>query len=49
MVNASFDGSSCVTTPPLVSGQTSTVQFPVRGNYKLVCLVHENMAGVVPC
>jgi plastocyanin len=45
--NASFDGSSCVTTPPLVSGQTFTVQFPVRGNYKLVCLVHENMTGVV--
>jgi plastocyanin len=45
--NASFDGSSCVTTPPLVSGQTFTVQFPVRGNYKLVCLVHENMTGLV--
>lgn len=45
--NASFDGSSCVTTPPLVRGQTFTVQFPVRGNYKLVCLVHENMTGVV--
>ena len=45
--NASFDGSSCVTTPPLVNGQTFTVQFPLRGNYKLVCLVHENMTGTV--
>jgi plastocyanin len=45
--NASFDGSSCVTTPPLVIGSTFTVQFPVTGNYKLVCLVHENMTGVV--
>jgi plastocyanin len=45
--NASFDGSSCVTTPPLVKGETFTVEFPLRGNYKLVCLVHENMTGVV--
>jgi plastocyanin len=45
--NASFDGSSCVTTPPLVKGQTFTVQFPVKGNYKLVCLVHETMTGTV--
>ena len=45
--SASFDGSTCVTTPPLVKGQAFTVQFPLRGNYKLVCLVHENMTGVV--
>jgi len=45
--NASFDGSSCVTTPPPVTGQTFTMQFPMRGNYKLGCLVHENMTGVV--
>jgi plastocyanin len=45
--NASFDGSTCVTTPPLVTGSTFTVQFPATGNYKLVCLVHENMTGVV--
>jgi plastocyanin len=45
--NASFDGSTCVTTPPLVKGQTFTVEFPLRGNYKVVCLVHENMTGVV--
>jgi plastocyanin len=44
---ATFDGSTCVTTPPLVKGQTFTVQFPKVGNYKLVCLVHENMTGAV--
>jgi plastocyanin len=45
--NASFDGSTCVTTPPLTTGAKFTVAFPVAGNYKLVCLVHENMTGVV--
>ena len=44
---ASFDGSTCVTTPPIVSGQTFTVTFPEVGNFKLVCLVHEDMTGVV--
>jgi plastocyanin len=42
---AIFDGSTCVTTPPLVKGQTFTVNFPTTGNFKLVCLVHENMTG----
>jgi len=36
-----------VTTPPLVKGQTFTVNFPTAGNFKLVCLVHQNMTGVV--
>jgi len=45
--NSSFDGSSCVTTPPLVKGDSFTVEFPLRGNYKLVCLVHQNMTGLV--
>jgi plastocyanin len=44
---ASFDGSTCVTTPPLASGQTFTVAFPAAGNFKLVCLVHENMTAMV--
>jgi plastocyanin len=44
---ATFDGSTCVTTPPLTKGQTFTVTFPVAGNFKLVCLVHSNMTGVV--
>jgi plastocyanin len=44
---ASFDGSTCVTAPPLVTGQAFNVVFPTPGNYKLVCLVHEDMTGVV--
>src|SRR5438445_8332639 len=42
---ATFDGSTCVTTPPMVTGQTFTVIFPTAGNFKLTCLVHENMTG----
>ena len=42
---ATYDGSACVTTPPMVRGQTFTVIFPATGNFKLVCLVHENMDG----
>jgi plastocyanin len=42
-----FDGSTCLTTPPLAKGDTFRVTFPNAGNYKLVCLVHENMTGVV--
>jgi plastocyanin len=42
-----FDGSTCVSTPPLVEGATFTVRFPVPGNFKLVCLVHPDMTGVV--
>jgi plastocyanin len=44
---SSFDGSACVSTPPMVNGQTFNVVFPTAGNYKLVCLVHENMTGTV--
>lgn len=44
---ATYDGSTCVTTPPLISGQTFTVNFPVAGNFKLACLVHENMTGAI--
>ena len=42
-----FDGSTCVSTPPLVEGATFMVRFPSSGNYKLVCLVHPDMTGVV--
>jgi plastocyanin len=45
--SATVDGSTCVTTTPSVSGQTFTVTFPVAGNFKIVCLVHANMTGVV--
>lgn len=45
---ASFDGSTCVTTPPTVKGQPNfTVSFPAAGNYKVQCLVHNTMNGVV--
>ncbi len=44
---SSFDGSTCVTSSELVSGQTYTVNFPTAGNFKLVCLVHVDMTGVV--
>jgi plastocyanin len=44
---ATFDGTSCVTTVPLTKGQQFSVTFPKAGNYKLVCLVHENMTGVI--
>jgi plastocyanin len=44
---ATFDGSTCVSTPPLAKGQTFTVHFPKAGNYKLVCLVHNTMNGTI--
>jgi plastocyanin len=44
---ATFDGSTCVTTPPMIKGQTFTVIFPAAGNFKLVCLVHDNMDGTI--
>jgi plastocyanin len=42
-----YDGSTCISTPPLVTGATFTVFFTATGNFKVVCLVHENMTGVV--
>jgi plastocyanin len=45
--SATFDGSTCVTAPPLVPGQAFTVHFPKAGNYKLVCLVHNTMNGTI--
>jgi plastocyanin len=44
---ASFDGSACITTPPLTKGATFTVTFPNAGNYKLVCLVHASMTATI--
>jgi plastocyanin len=42
-----FNGSTCVTSPELVNGQTYTVRFPTAGNFKLVCLIHPSMTGTV--
>jgi plastocyanin len=45
---ASFDGSTCVSTPPSVIGSPAiTVTFPTAGNYRLQCLVHNTMNGTV--
>lgn len=44
---ATFDGTIEVTTPPLARPASYTVNFPNTGNFKLVCLVHERMTGVV--
>jgi len=45
--NSPFDGTACVSTPPMVNGQTFTVIFTATGNFKLSCLFHENMQGTV--
>jgi plastocyanin len=42
-----FDGSSCVSSAPLVLGQTYQVIFPKAGNYEIVCLVHGQMFGTI--
>jgi plastocyanin len=46
---SSFDGSTCVTSgdDSFVDGATYAVTFPTAGNFKLVCLVHNNMTGAV--
>jgi plastocyanin len=44
---ATFDGSTCVSAPPSVTAGTFSVLFPTAGNYKLVCLVHEDMTGTI--
>jgi len=43
----SFTGANCVSAPPLDIGQSFTVKFPVTGNFKLICLVHPHMTGVI--
>jgi plastocyanin len=56
---ATFDGSTTVSSPggfadlgnqvppAFVKGDTFIVNFPTPGNYKQVCLFHQNMTGVV--
>ncbi len=39
--------STCINSGVLTSGQTYTVLFPAAGNYKLVCLVHNNMTATI--
>lgn len=45
--SGSFNGTTCISTPALAKGQSFTITFPTAGNFKLVCLVHANMTGVV--
>lgn len=50
---SNYDGAggsgnlSCVNSGPLTGGVTYSVKFPVPGNFKLVCLVHADMNGVI--
>src|SRR5438034_9872938 len=39
--------ATCVNSGILAGGASYTVNFPTAGNFKLVCLVHSNMTGVV--
>ncbi|MGB9415874.1 MAG: plastocyanin/azurin family copper-binding protein [Acidobacteriaceae bacterium] len=41
------DGSSCVNSGPLSKGQSYSMTFPEPGNYKLVCLYHQNHTAVI--
>jgi plastocyanin len=43
----SFTGLTCVSAPPLNIGQSFTVKFPVTGSFKVICLVHPHMTGVI--
>ncbi len=44
---SSLDGTVCVSSGPLTAGQGYSVTFPSAGNFKLVCLVHPDMTGVI--
>jgi plastocyanin len=53
---SSFDGSSCVSSGvlllpenagPSASVPTYSVTFPAAGNFKFVCLLHNDMTGVI--
>jgi plastocyanin len=41
------DGSICVNSGPLIKGQGYSVTFPKAGDYKLVCLFHQNHTAVI--
>jgi plastocyanin len=51
--NSSYDGVgnspylACVNSGTLMGGANYTINFPMPGNYKLVCLVHADMNGVI--
>jgi plastocyanin len=41
------DGSSCVNSGTLTKGQEYSVTFPTAGDYKLVCLYHQNQTAMI--
>lgn len=41
------DGSTCLNSGPLTKGQGYSVTFPTTGNYKLVCLFHQNHTAII--
>ncbi len=41
------DGSKCVNSGTLTKGQAYSVTFPTAGNYKLVCLYHQNHTAMI--
>lgn len=41
------DGSTCVNSGTLTKGQEYSVTFPTAGDYKLVCLYHQNHTAVI--
>ena len=41
------DGSICVNSGPLTKGQGYSVTFPTAGDYKLVCLFHQNHTAII--
>ena len=46
--DSAFDASACVNSGRIATvGMTYTVTFPKAGNYRLVCLIHVNMTGIV--
>ena len=44
---ATFDGTKCVSAPPLMKPGTFTIQYTKVGNYKVVCLLHPDMTGTI--
>jgi len=42
-----YDGSACVNSGFLFKGGKYNVSFPSPGNFKFVCLLHEDMTGTV--
>ena len=46
--DSAFDNFACVNSGRIITaGTTYTVKFPKPGNYRLVCLIHVNMTGIV--